>query len=103
MKNTDFPFYDTSISKNVNFVNSVSLLNINSIKDFQDKIGKKIESSIFRGNICIEGIDAWKEREWIGKKIKINNVVFNVEKNIPRCVANNLKPESDDNTFSLLQ
>ena len=103
MKNTDFPFYDTSISKNVNFVNSVSLLNINSIKDFQDKIGKKIESSIFRGNICIEGIDAWKEREWIGKKIKINNVVFNVEKNIPRCVAINLKPETDDNTFSLLQ
>ena len=32
-----------------------------------------------------------KRREWIGKIIKINNVSFKVEKNIPRCVAINLK------------
>jgi len=103
MKNLDFPFYDTSISKNVDFLNSVSLLNLNSIKDFEDKIGKKIERSVFRGNICVEGIDAWVERKWIGKTIKINDVAFKVKKNIPRCVAINLKPETDDNTFSLLQ
>ena len=35
----------------------------------------------------------WEEREWIGKIIKINNVSFKVEKNIPRCVAINLKPK----------
>ncbi len=103
MKNYEFPFFDTSISKKVNFVNSVSLLNIESINDFQKKIDKKIEASIFRGNICIEGVEPWKEREWIGKIIKINNVSFKVEKNIPRCVAINLKPKSDDNSFNLLQ
>ena len=103
MKNDDFPFFDTSISKKVDFVNSVSLLNIQSINDFEKKVNKKIETSIFRGNICIDGIDPWKEREWIGKTIKINNVSFKVEKNIPRCVAINLKPKSDDNSFNLLQ
>ncbi len=103
MKNLNFPFYDTSISKNVDFVNSVSLLNLNSIKDFEGKIGKKIQRSVFRGNICIEEIDAWREREWIGKTIKINDVKFKVKKNIPRCVAINLKPGTDDNTFSLLK
>ena len=103
MKNHQFPFFDTSISKKVDFVNSVSLLNIQSINDFAKKINKKIEASIFRGNICIDGVEPWKERELIGKTIKINNVSFKVEKNIPRCVAINLKPRSDDNSFNLLQ
>ena len=103
MSNNDFPFFDTSISKKVDFINSVSLLNIKSINDFEKKIDKKIETSIFRGNICIDGIEPWKEREWIGKIIKINGISFKVEKNIPRCVAINLKPQSDDNSFNLLQ
>ena len=103
MKNHEFPFFDTSISNKVNFVNSVSLLNIQSINDFQKKIDREIEPSIFRGNICINELEPWKEREWIGKIIKINNVSFKVEKNIPRCVAINLKPQTDDNSFNLLQ
>ena len=103
IKNYDFPFFDTSISKKVDFVNSVSLLNIQSINDFQNKIEKKIEPSIFRGNICIDGIEPWRERKWIGKVININGISFKVEKNIPRCVAINLKPRSDDNSFNLLQ
>ena len=103
MNNKEFPFFDTSISKKVDFVNSVSLLNIQSINDFQQKIDEKIEISRFRGNICIDGIKPWVEREWIGKIIKINNVSFKVEKNIPRCVAINLKPTTDDNSLNLLQ
>ena len=103
MKNNEFPFFDTSISNKVDFINSVSLLNIQSINDFQKKIDKNIEASIFRGNICVDNIEPWEEREWIGKVIKINNVSFKVEKNIPRCVAINLKPQTDDNSFNLLQ
>ena len=103
MKNDDFPFFDTSISKKVDFVNSVSLLNIQSINDFEKKVNKKIETSIFRGNICIDGVEPWKERDWVGKIIKINNVSFKVKKNIPRCVAINLKPATDDNSLNLLQ
>ena len=103
MKNHEFPFFDTSISNKVNFVNSVSLINIQSINDFRKKIDRNVESSIFRGNFYLDGIEPWKEREWIGKIIKINNVSFKVEKNIPRCVAINLKPQTDDNSFNLLQ
>ena len=103
MKNEEFPFFDTSISNKVDFTNSVSLINIQSVDDFQKKINEKVEISRFRGNICIDGTEPWKEREWIGKIIKINNVSFKVEKNIPRCVAINLKPQTDDNSFNLLQ
>ena len=103
MKNTQYPFYDTSISNKSKFRNSISLLNINSIKDFENKIDRKIETSIFRGNLYFDGIEAWEERNWIGKSLKIKNISFRVEKNIPRCVAINLKPKSDDNSFNLLK
>ena len=103
MKNEELPFFDTSISNKVDFINSVSLLNIQSINDFQKKIDKKVEISRFRGNICIDGVKPWEEQEWVGKIVKINNVSFKVEKKIPRCVAINLKPQTDDNSLNLLQ
>ncbi|MDC0455840.1 MOSC domain-containing protein [Candidatus Pelagibacter sp.] len=103
MKNEELPFFDTSISNKVDFINSVSLLNIQSINDFQKKIDKKVEISRFRGNICIDGVKPWEEQEWVGKIIKINNVSFKVEKKIPRCVAINLKPQTDDDNLNLLQ
>ena len=101
LKNNDFPFYDTSHSNNV--FNSMSLINLNSIKDFEKKINKKVEFQRFRGNFYVEGIEAFEERNWINKIIKINNISFKVEKNIPRCVAINLKPKTDDNSLKLLK
>ena len=102
MKNEEHPFYDTSISNKSEFKNSISLLNVNSIKDFEKKTDKKIETSIFRGNLVFDGVEPWEERNWIGKILKINNISFKIEKNIPRCVAINLKPKSDDNSINLL-
>jgi len=103
MKNEIFPFFDTSLSKKIGFINSISLLNIQSIKDFEKKSNNTIEPSIFRGNIYIDGVKPWVEREWLGKVITINKINFKVEKNIPRCVAINLKPKTDDNSVDLLQ
>ena len=101
LKNNEFPFFDTSHSNKI--FNSISLININSISDFEKKINEKVEFQRFRGNFYMDGIEPWEERKWIGKTIKINNVSFKVENNIPRCVAINLKPKSDDNSLNLLQ
>ena len=101
LKNNKFPFFDTTNSNKI--FNSLSLININSINDFENKINKKIEFQRFRGNFYINGIEPWAERNWVGKIIKINNINFKVEKNIPRCVAINIKPKTDDNNLNLLQ
>ena len=95
------PFFDTSHSNKI--FNSISLINLNSIKDFEKKINQKIELERFRGNFYIEGLEAWEERKWIGKIIKINNISFKIEKNIPRCSAVNLKPKTDIRDKSLLK
>ena len=74
-----------------------------SIKYFSETDFKIVLDRVKEFGIGITGIEPWKEREWVGKIIKINEVSFKVEKNIPRCVAINLKPQSDDNSFNLLQ
>ncbi len=103
MKNKDIPFFDTSISNKTILTHSISLINTKSVEDFQNKTNQEIETQRFRGNIFVDGVDAWEERNWIGKIIKINDISFKVEKNIPRCVAINLKPNTDDNSLNLLQ
>ncbi|MDC0031404.1 MOSC domain-containing protein [Candidatus Pelagibacter sp.] len=101
LQNNEYPFYDTTHSEKV--FNSISLINLNSVKDFEKKINKKVEFQRFRGNFYVNEIDAWEERNWIGQIVKINNISFKVESHIPRCVAINLKPKTDDNALNLLQ
>jgi uncharacterized protein YcbX len=101
LQNNEFPFYDTSNSNKV--FNSISLINLNSIEDLEKRINQKVEFQRFRGNFYVDGIDAWEEQNWIGKNIKINDVLFKVERNIPRCVAINLKPKTDNSDLNLLQ
>ena len=99
LKNQLFPFYDTTNSSSVS--NTISLINLNSIKDFNKKINKEIEFERFRGNIYIKDLEAFEERKWINKVIKINDTEFKVLKYIPRCSATNLKINSEKADINL--
>ena len=84
--NKKFPFFDTTPR------NSISLININSIRDFENKINKSIELERFRGNIYVSDLEPWEEFNFIGKNIIINKCQFKVTGAIPRCSATNLVP-----------
>ena len=99
LKNEAYPFYDTTSGESVS--NTISLINLNSIKDFELKINQKIEFERFRGNIYIKGLKAWKERQWLGKTITINGTQFKVLRHIPRCSATNLRINSDEQDINL--
>ena len=89
IQNTNFPFFDTMPH------NSISLINMNSIRDFEKKANHKISHDRFRGNIYIKNIDPWIEFSWVNKQILINDCLFKVAEKIPRCSATNLVPNSD--------
>ena len=99
LKNKNYPFFDTTHSENIS--NTISLINLNSIIDFEIKYKKNIEFQRFRANFYVNGINSWEERKWINKIIKINNVLFKVNKHIPRCSATNLQPNTDNVTINL--
>jgi len=99
LHNNDFPFYDTTHSNNVS--NFISLINLNSVADFEKKSNQKIEFERFRGNFYVDGIKPWEERNWVDKIITINNVSFKVKKYIRRCSATNLQPNTSRSTINL--
>ena len=99
LKNNQNPFFDTNSGGEV--LNSISLINHNSIRDFEKNMGTVVEHQRFRGNFYVNGLDAWEERNWVGKTIKINKMTFKVDDHIPRCSATNLKPNTGDVTFNL--
>ena len=99
LQNKDYLFFDTTHSENIS--NTISLINLNSIRDFEIKYKKNIEFQRFRANFYVSGMNAWEERRLINKIIKINNILFKVDKHIPRCSATNLQPNTDNETINL--
>ena len=84
------PFFDTMPNK------SISLINLNSIKDFENLSNHQVEHERFRGNIYVEDLDKWEERKLVGKVLSINDIKFKVIKEISRCSATNIKPKSSE-------
>ena len=72
----------------------ISLINLASVEELAQKMGKEIDPKRFRGNILVEGLAPWEEREWIESEISIGPIRFRVESNIGRCKATNVNLET---------
>lgn len=46
----------------------------------------------FRSNIAIEGVDAWAENAWIGRRLRIGDIEFEVVRTKVRCLATDANP-----------
>ena len=91
------PFFDTMPSK------TISLINLSSIYDLEKKNNQKIEHQRFRGNIYVDGMKSWMERDLINQIISINDVRFRILKEIPRCSATNIKPKTSNYDLNIPQ
>ena len=70
-------------------------------RDFEKKLSKKVEFQRFRGNIYVDGLNKWDERDLVNKTLIINNLKFKVTKEIPRCAATNIRPNSSELNLSI--
>jgi len=46
----------------------------------------------FRSNIAVEGMEAWEEQRWIGRRLRIGDIEFNVAAPVTRCLATHAHP-----------
>lgn len=72
----------------------VSLINVASVERLSEDIGQTLDLARFRGNILIEGAEPWEERDWVGRKISIGDVVFEVTEETERCGATEVNSET---------
>ncbi len=57
----------------------------------------------FRSNIAIEGVDAWEELNWAGRKIRIGQVIFDAMTPKVRCLATHSNPNSGERDLPILK
>jgi len=50
----------------------------------------------FRSNIALDGTDAWEEQNWIGRRLRIGSVDFDVAHPVTRCLATHANPATGE-------
>ena len=84
----------------------VSIINLESVRDFEAKIGRKVDPARFRGNVMVENWPAWSEFEMVDREIVIGGTRLRGLKPIQRCTATHVDPqtaERDMDVVSLLR
>ncbi|HZD39822.1 MAG TPA: MOSC domain-containing protein [Terriglobales bacterium] len=56
----------------------------------------------FRSNIAVEGLRAWEEQTWVGKKLLIGAVEFDVVRPKFRCLATHANPKTGERDLAIL-
>jgi uncharacterized protein len=56
----------------------------------------------FRSNIAIEGVHAWEEQEWLGKRLRIGEVELEVVRPKTRCLATHANPETGERDLQVM-
>lgn len=82
----------------------ISLQNTASLRDLGQHTGKDgaFDWRRLRANLLVEGFDAWAERDWIGKRIRIGQALLEVAQPIGRCVATHIDPDTAEKNIPVL-
>ena len=56
----------------------------------------------FRSNIALEGLGAWEELGWVGRKVRIGTVTFDVVRPKVRCLATHANPTTGERDVPML-
>jgi GntR family transcriptional regulator / MocR family aminotransferase len=74
--------------------NVISLINLATVRDLEERWGFEIDPLRFRANIYVDGARPWEEFDWVGSEIRIGGAVFTVDRKNGRCGATNVNPQN---------
>ena len=72
----------------------VSIINLASVADLENSIGRPVHPLRFRGNLYIAGWPAWHELDLVGTTIAVGPAQLRIVKRIVRCAATNVDPDT---------
>jgi uncharacterized protein YcbX len=79
----------------------LSIIALPSLRAIRGVAGVPIDPRRFRGNLLIDGGEAWAELGWIGREIGIGNARVRVVEPIGRCAATTVNPESGERDLDI--
>ena len=80
----------------------VTLHGRGSLQSLEAALGADVSELRFRSNISVDGLTAWEEQRWVGRKIRIGAVEFDVVKPKTRCLATHANPMSGERDLPIL-
>lgn len=69
------------------YMHAVSIINLASVRAFGDAIGQEVDPNRFRGNVLVDGWDAFSELESLDKEVTIGGAKLRILKRTRRCPA----------------
>jgi uncharacterized protein YcbX len=82
----------------------VSIVNLASVRDLEDKLGRPVDPLRFRANLYLDGGPAWSELDLQpGAAVTIGQARAAVHKPITRCVATHVDPKTGERDIDMVQ
>lgn len=83
--------------------NCLSLLNLESVRDLERRMGRAIDPLRFRANLLVEGLPAWREFDWVGQRIDVGPATLHIPSRIPRCAATSVDPQTGERDMNIVK
>jgi hypothetical protein len=71
---------------------SVSIINLASVRDLGARMGREIDPMRFRANVYFDGGEPWEELTWIDRELRLGDVSARAVLRTRRCAATNVDP-----------
>ena len=68
------------------------IVNLASVRELERIAGRPIDPLRFRANVHVDGLAAFSERDWVGKRLVLREVELEVFDRTARCEATNVDP-----------
>jgi uncharacterized protein YcbX len=81
----------------------VSIVNLASVRDLEDRVGRRIDPLRFRANLYVDGWPAWIENQAKGGEVRLGPVVARVFSPIVRCAATHVDPATGERDIDLVE
>lgn len=83
--------------------NCLTLINLESVRELEARMGAAVHPLRFRANLYISGAPAWSEFDWVGHEIRIGDVRLRVPARIPRCNATSVSPDTGERDLNVVK
>lgn len=77
------------------------IVNLASIRELKRVAGRDIDPLRFRANVYIDGLEPWREFEWVNQNLQIGDAELAVLLRTERCDATNVDPETATRDMSI--
>jgi hypothetical protein len=74
----------------------VHIVNVATVEEIARVVGKDLDPLRFRANLYLEGLPAWQESKWIGKRLSVGGAALSAFKRTQRCDATNVDPATGE-------